>query len=82
MTVKVSVPTNNSVTTSVSSNNSINTSVVSKRVTADLETLGNVDTTGLADGYTLVYNDESKKWEATNVADVVATPAVISGGTY
>jgi hypothetical protein len=66
----------------VGTSNTINTQIVSKRVTADLETLANVDITGIQDGYTLVYNNETNKWEATNVNDIVATPDVISGGTY
>jgi hypothetical protein len=66
----------------VGTSNTINTQIVSKRVTAELETLANVDVTGIQDGYTLVYNNETNKWEATNVNDIVATPDVISGGTY
>lgn len=72
MSIKVTVP----------NAKTINTQIVSKRVTADLETLSNVDVTGIQDGYTLVYNEDTKKWEATNVNSVVATPTVISGGTY
>lgn len=72
MSIKVTVP----------NAKTINTSIVSKRVTADLETLSNVDVTGIQDGYTLVYNEDTKKWEATNVNSVIATPTVISGGTY
>ena len=60
----------------------INTSIVSKRITADLDTLSNVDVTGIQDGYTLVYNEDTNKWEATNVNSIVAAPTVISGGTY
>jgi hypothetical protein len=66
----------------VGTSNTINTQIVSKRVTAELETLANVDVTGIQDGYTLVYNNETNKWEATDVNDIVATPDVISGGTY
>lgn len=82
MTVKVNIPISSNISASVSTGNNINTQIVSKRVTADLETLANVDVTGIQDGYTLVYNNETKKWEATSVNDVVATPTVISGGTY
>jgi hypothetical protein len=72
MSVKVTVP----------NSKTINTSIVSKRITADLDTLANVDVTGIQDGYTLVYNEDTNKWEATNVNAIVATPTVISGGTY
>ena len=82
MSVKVTVPLGGSVSTSVAAGNTINTSIVSKRVTADLETLANVDVTGIGDGYTLVYNEDTKKWEATNVNSIIATPTLISGGTY
>lgn len=82
MTVKVTVPLNSGVSATVSTGNSINTSIVSKKVSTDLENLGDVDTQNAQDGYTLVYNDISKKWEASNMADVVAVPTVISGGTY
>ena len=82
MTVKVTVPLNGGVTATVSNGNSINTSIVSKRVSTDLESLGDVDTENAQDNYTLVYNAETKKWEATNPTDIIAAPTVISGGTY
>lgn len=82
MTVKVTVPLNSGTTATVSNGNSINTSIVSKRVSTDLEQLGDVDVQHSQDGYTLVYNATTKKWEATNAQDVVAIPSVISGGTY
>jgi hypothetical protein len=43
--------------------------------------LANVDAAGLQDGYTLIYNSETRKWEAVNPSTVVA-PDAIDGGTY
>ena len=82
MTVKVNIPLSPPISASVSTGNSINTQIVSRKVTADLETLADVDVAAAQDGYTLVYNDGTKKWEAVSVNEVVATPTVISGGTY
>jgi hypothetical protein len=82
MSVKVNIPLSSSISASVSTGNNINTQIVSKKVTADLQTLADVDVQAAQDGYTLVYNNDTKKWEATNVNEVVATPTVINGGTY
>jgi len=71
MTVKVTVP----------NSKTINTSIVSKRGAASVESLANVDAAGLQDGYTLIYNSETRKWEAVNPSTVVA-PNAIDGGTY
>ena len=71
MTVKVTVP----------NTKTINTSVVSKRGAAAVQSLADVDATGLQDGYTLIYNSETRKWEAVNPATAVA-PTAIDGGTY
>jgi hypothetical protein len=71
MTVKVTVP----------NTKTINTSIVSKRGAAKVETLADVDAAGLQDGYTLIYNSDTKKWEAVNPATAVA-PTAIDGGTY
>jgi len=82
MSVKVNIPLSSTISASVSTGNNINTQIVSKKVTADLQTLADVDVQAAQDGYTLVYNNDTKKWEATNVNEVVATPTVINGGTY
>jgi hypothetical protein len=71
MAVKVTVP----------NTKTINTNIVSKRAAADVKSLADVDATGLQDGYTLIYNSETKKWEAVNPATTV-TPTAIDGGTY
>ncbi len=49
MTIKVTVP----------NSKTINTSIVSKRGAAAVQTLADVDATGLQDGYTLIYNSET-----------------------
>jgi hypothetical protein len=46
-----------------------------------LETIADVDATGLQDGYTLIYNSTTKKWEAANPASEVILDN-IDGGTY
>lgn len=65
----------------VGNSNNINTSIVSKRAAAKVETLADVDATGLQDGYTLIYNSVTNKWEAANPATEVRLDN-IDGGTY
>jgi hypothetical protein len=71
MALKVTVPISNN----------INTSVVSRRATTKVETLADVDATGLQDGYTLIYNSITQKWEAANPSSEVILDN-IDGGTY
>lgn len=71
MTVKVTVP----------NTKTINTSIVSKRGAASVQSLADVDAAGLQDGYTLIYNSETRKWEAVNPSNANA-PSAIDGGTY
>lgn len=71
MAVKVTVP----------NTKTINTNIVSKRGAASVQSLADVDAAGLQDGYTLIYNSETKKWEAVNPSTAVA-PDAIDGGTY
>jgi hypothetical protein len=71
MSIKVTVPLSNT----------INTSIVSKRTSTKVETLADVDLTGIEDGYTLIYNNISKKWEAADPASEVVLNN-IDGGTY
>jgi hypothetical protein len=65
----------------VGTSNSINTSIVSKKAATKLETIADVDASGLQDGYTLIYNSTTKKWEAANPASEVILDN-IDGGTY
>jgi len=71
MAIKVTVP----------NSKTINTNIVSKRQAAAVQTLADVDAKDLQDGYTLIYNSETKKWEAVNPATNVSLDA-IDGGTY
>lgn len=71
MAIKVTVPISNN----------INTSVVSRRTANKVETLADVDLEGVQDGYTLIYNNVTKKWEAANPASEVVLDN-IDGGTY
>lgn len=65
----------------VGNSNNINTSIVSKKTASKVETLADVDTAGLQDGYTLIYNSVTGKWEASNPATEVILDN-IDGGTY
>jgi hypothetical protein len=65
----------------VGTSNAINTSIVSKRTSTKIETLADVDLEGVQDGYTLIYNTVTNKWEAANPASEVVLDN-IDGGTY
>jgi hypothetical protein len=71
MAIKVTVPISNS----------INTSIVSKRTLNKVETLADVDVAGIQNGYTLIYNNTTKKWEAVDPASELNL-GNIDGGTY
>jgi hypothetical protein len=81
MSVKVTVPLNRGVSTSVGNQNGINTNILSKNAAAKLENLSNVvvDDT-VQDGYTLVFNSATRKWEAAPAEDI--NLGTIDGGTY
>ena len=81
MTVKVTVPLNKGISTSVGNQNGINTNILSKNAAAKLENLSNVvvDDT-VQDGYTLVFNSATRKWEAAPAEDI--NLGTIDGGTY
>ena len=65
----------------VGNSNNINTNIVSKRTASKVEALTDVDTKNVQDGYTLIYNSVTGKWEASNPAtDVILNN--IDGGTY
>ena len=65
----------------VGTSNTINTSLVRRRTATKVETLEDVDVEGIQDGYTLIYNNVTKKWEAANPASEVVLDN-IDGGTY
>lgn len=81
MSVKVTVPLNRGINTSVGNPNNINSNILSKNSAAKLENLSNVvvDDT-VQDGYTLVFNSATRKWEAAPAEEI--TLGTIDGGTY
>jgi hypothetical protein len=80
MTINVSVGNKSTPKVSVGISNSINTSIVSKKVVT-LETLSDVDTDAVQDGWTLAYNDTTNKWEAVDPASELNL-GIIDGGTF
>lgn len=44
--------------------------------------LGGVTTTGVQDGFTLIFNSDSNKFEAAPAADVTGQITQITGGTF
>lgn len=71
MALKVTVPLSNN----------INTSIVSKKTASKVATLADVDTANVQDGYTLIFNSVTGKWEAVDPATDVNLNK-IDGGTY
>ena len=47
-----------------------------------LENLSGVDTTGVQNGYTLVYDSTSGNFQAKPASDVAANVTAIDGGTF
>jgi len=81
MSVKVSVPLSKPISATVNQPNSINTNIASKKAAVKLDGLADTDVQGVQDGYTLIYNIETRKWEAVNASTGVI-PSAIDGGTY
>lgn len=52
------------------------------QTSATLAGLEGVDTTGVENGYTLVYDATSGNWEAAPASDVAANILTIDGGTF
>jgi len=71
MALKVTVPLSNN----------INTNIVSKKTASKVATLADVDTANVQDGYTLIFNSITGKWEAVDPATDVNLGR-IDGGTY
>ncbi len=80
MTINVSVGNKSTPKVTVGLGNTINTSIVSKKVVT-LETLSDVDTDAVQDGWTLAYNDATNKWEAVDPASELNL-GIIDGGTF
>lgn len=80
MTINVSVGNKSTPKVTVGLSNTINTSITSKKIVT-LETLSDVDTDDVQDGYTLVYNTATNKWEAVDPASDLNL-GIIDGGTF
>jgi hypothetical protein len=80
MTINVSVGNKSTPKVTVGLGNTINTSIISKK-TVTLETLSDVDTDDVQDGYTLAYNTATNKWEAVDPASELNL-GIIDGGTF
>lgn len=81
MTINVSVGNKSTPKVTVGTSNTINTNIVSKRTSTKIETLADVDVEGIQDGYTLVYNTATNKWEAVDPA-LDLNLGIIDGGTF
>jgi hypothetical protein len=78
MAVVVSSSSSSRVTLSPS--NSSSTAITVKKSTGGtLQSLSNVDSSSLEDGYTLIYDSETSKWVA---APISAGVAAVDGGSY
>ena len=78
MAVVVSSSSSSRVTLSPS--NSGSTAITVKKSTGGtLQSLSNVDSSSLEDGYTLIYDSETSKWVA---APISAGVAAVDGGSY
>ena len=76
MGVKVTIGTStNRVVTSTTSQSKTQTSTT-------LDGLEGVDTSGVQNGYTLVYDSTSGNWQAKPASDVAANVSAIDGGTF
>lgn len=54
--------------------------VVKKADNLNIENLKDVVTTSLADGYTLIYDEETDKWVSRPISNV--SLSAVDGGTY
>lgn len=77
-TVSISSPTNSSLTVN-QGGSSPSSLIVRKSTGGTLTSLGDVNTSSLQDGYTLVYDSDSNKWIAQAVTAAVVT---VDGGRY
>ena len=72
---KVTVTTGTSrVVTTTTSQSQVATSTT-------IDNLSGIDTSGAQNGYSLIYDSSTGKWEATAPSDVAA-PSSIDGGTF
>lgn len=79
MAIKVSIPSTSTRVPQVVTSNSRTTTATK------LEGLANVDLTGVQDGYTFTYNEQTGNWEATPVSGLAidsSTIQTLDGGTF
>lgn len=76
MAIKVTVPTQSTrVVKTTTSTSRIKTST-------DLGGLSGVDVTNVQDGYTLIYDETTGKWEAAPATELSANIQLLDGGTF
>lgn len=79
MTVTVRSPSSTRI--SVSQGGQTPASIVVKRAdNLTIQSLANVDSTDLQDGYTLIYDTDTNKWVAQPLGNVTLT--TVDGGTF
>lgn len=81
MAVKVTVPLSTNISTSVPSSSSVTTNILSKNSAAKLDQLSDLNTEGVQNGYTLIYNATTAKWEVGNPATDISL-STIDGGSF
>tara|TARA_B100000073_G_scaffold343487_1_gene348414 strand:+ start:90 stop:347 length:258 start_codon:yes stop_codon:yes gene_type:complete len=78
--------TNNpiSVSTSIGSTRVVTSTTTQSQVatTQTIDNLDGIDTSAKQNGYTLVYDGSSGKWEAAPASSVAASITAIDGGTF
>jgi len=77
-TVSISAPTNSSLTVN-QGGSSPSSLVVRKSTGGTLTSLGDVNTSSVQDGFTLVYDSDTNKWVAQAVTSAVVS---VDGGRY
>jgi hypothetical protein len=78
--MSVVVNTSNSSRVTLTPSNLSSTAITVKKSTGGtLQSLSNVDSSNLEDGYTLIYDSETNKWVASAVTTAVAA---VDGGSY
>ena len=71
------------VTISIGSSRVVTTTTSQSQVATSttIDSLSGIDTSGAQNGYSLIYDASTGKWEATAPTDVAA-PSSIDGGTF
>ena len=75
----MSVVTNTGRVTLTPSNSGSTAITIKKSTGGTIQSLSNVDSSNLEDGYTIIYDSETSKWVA---APITAGVAAVDGGSY